>query len=278
MPLDTAELLEIPPRLQRTEGEGRLAVSGARVRELYQLGAAKIRLPRAHGAHAQEAVLINTGGGLTGGDRMTWRVAAEDGAALTVTTQACEKVYRSTGGPARADTVLDVGPGAAIDWLPQETILFDRAELARTLQADVAEGGRLLALESVVLGRQAMGETVRHGALRDRWRVRRAGRLVFADDIRLEGAMAELAARPAALAGGRAFATLLLVEDEAERLLEPLRAALGEALGQGAGASAFGGKLVCRIIAADGLALRRILLPAIRALRQDAPLPRVWSL
>ncbi|MDB5433166.1 MAG: urease accessory protein UreD [Caulobacter sp.] len=274
MPLDTAEFLEMPPALQRTRGEGRLTIAGARVRELYQLGAAKIRLPNAHGAHAQEAVLINTGGGLTGGDRMAWRVAAEDGAHLTVTTQACEKVYRSTGGPAHVDTALDIGPGAAIDWLPQETILFDRAELARTLEADIAEGGRLLALESVVLGRQAMGETVRQGSLRDRWRVRRQGRLIFADDIRLDGAMADLAARPAALAGGRAFATLLLVEDEAERLLEPVRAALA---GRG-GASAFGGKLTCRIVAADGLTLRRALLPALQALRQDAPLPRVWSL
>ena len=260
--------------MQRTEGEGRLTLDAAGIRELYQSGAAKIRLPYAHGAAAREAVLINTGGGLTGGDRMTWRATAEAGARLTLTTQACEKVYRSNGGPAHADTALSVAAGAAIDWLPQETILFDRAELSRTLEADVASGGRLVAIEAVVLGRQAMGETVMQGALRDRWRVRRDGRLIFADDLRLEGAMAELTARPAALSGARAFATLLLVEDEAERLLPAVRAALGEA----GGASAFGGKLTCRMAAADGLALRRVLIPTLQALRQDASLPRVWSL
>ena len=274
MPLDTATLAEPPIRMQRTEGEGRLTLSGSGVRELYQLGAAKIRLPNAHGNHAREAVMINTGGGLTGGDRMAWRMAAEDGAHLTVTTQACEKIYRSIGGPAHSNATLCVGSGAAIDWLPQETILFERAELARTLDADMAAGGRLLAVESVVLGRQAMGENVTRGALRDRWRIRREGRLIFADDLRLEGDLAALTARTAALAGARAFATLLLVQAESERLLAPLRNAIGEA----GGASAFGGKITARIAAPDGLALRRALLPALQVLRGDQPLPRVWSL
>jgi urease accessory protein len=274
MPLDTATLADAPIRMQRTEGEGRLAISGSGVRELYQLGAAKIRLPNAHGGHAREAVMINTGGGLTGGDRMAWRMTAEHGAQLTVTTQACEKIYRSTGGPAHSSAALTVGPGATIDWLPQETILFDRAELFRTLDADIAAGGRLLAVESVVLGRQAMGESVTRGALRDRWRIRREGRLFFADDLRLEGDLSALTVRTAALAGARAFATLLLVHDGAEHLLAPLRAAIGKA----GGASAFGGKITARIAAPDGLSLRRALLPALQVLRGDTPLPRVWSL
>lgn len=274
MPRDAAALLDTPARPQRAEGEGRVLVSGGRLKTLYQSGAAKIRLPNAHGAHALEAVLINTAGGLTGGDRMTWRAEALAGSSLTVTTQACEKVYRSAGDTARVATQLTVGDGSRLDWLPQETILFDQARIARTLEADLAPGATLLALEAVVLGRQAMGESVASGAFRDRWRIRREGRLVFADDLNLEGGIAALSVRAAALGGARAFATLVLVTADPERLLEPVRAALGDA----GAASAFGGKLVARVVAENGMALRRALIPALSILRQGAPLPRVWTL
>ncbi|MCR5879483.1 urease accessory protein UreD [Phenylobacterium sp. J367] len=144
--------------------------------------------------------------------------------------------------------------------------------MTRTIDVTLAAGARFLAVEAVILGRQAMGESVRAGRLRDRWRVRRAGGLVFADDLRLEGAVAATAARAPLLAGARAFATLLLVAEDAGRFLEPARAALGE-LG---GASVFDGKLVARVAAPDGLTLRRALIPTLEALRGGAPLPRVW--
>ncbi|WP_372784493.1 urease accessory protein UreD [Phenylobacterium sp.] len=275
---DLASAADANPPLQRAAGAGRIAVkaeAGAtRLARLYQDGCAKIRLPRDHAARGLEAVLINTSGGLTGGDRMSWRVEAEAGAALTVTTQACEKIYRARDGRAEVAVALNAEAGARIDWLPQETILFDGAALSRTLEADLAAGARLLVVEAVVLGRTAMGETVRRGALRDRWRIRREGRLVFADDLRFEGPISEIAARAATLAGGKAFASLLLVADDAQRFLAPLRQAIGDA----GGASAFDGKLFARIVAADGLSLRRALLPAIAALRGGEHPPRVWRL
>jgi urease accessory protein len=272
-----ASLPELPT-LQRAQGAGRIvaAVDGGRTRlaRLFQDGCAKIRLPRDTQARSLEAVLINTAGGVTGGDRLTWRAEAGPGARLTLSTQACEKVYRASDGTARIDVALLAGAGARIDWLPQETILFDRGALARRLEADVAASARLLAVEGVVLGRTAMDETVHAGALHDRWRVRRAGRLVFADDLRLEGPIAELAARPPVLAGACAFASLLLVAEDSARLLEPLRAAIGRM----GGASAFDGKLFARIAAPDGFALRRVLLPAIEVLRNGETLPRVWRI
>jgi urease accessory protein len=266
----------LPAVLQRAQGAGRVAVTRVagrtRLQRLYQEGCAKIRLPRDAAAEGAEAVLINTAGGLTGGDRLSWRAEAEAGTRLTLTTQACEKVYRATEGEARIDVTLSVGDGARLDWLPQETILFDRGALSRRLEADLAEDARLLAVEAVVLGRTAMGETVTEGLLRDRWRIRRGGRLVFADDLRLDGDVAGLTARPPLLGGARAFASLLLVASDAAERLEPLRAAIGP-LG---GASAFDGKLFARIAAPDGFALRQVLLPAIAALRDGEPLPRVW--
>jgi urease accessory protein len=275
---DLASAADAYVPLQRAAGAGRITVKAedgvTRLARLYQDGCAKIRLPTDHAARGLEAVLINTSGGLTGGDRMAWGVDAEAGARLTLTTQACEKVYRARDGRAEVALSLNAQAGARIDWLPQETILFDGAALSRTLEADLAADARLLAVEAVVLGRTAMGETVRQGTLRDRWRIRREGKLVFADDLRFEGPVAEVAALAATLAGGKAFASLLLVADDAERFLAPVR----EAIGGAGGASAFDGKLFARIVAADGLSLRRVLLPAIAALRDGEPCPRVWRL
>lgn len=270
-----ASLPELP-RLQRARGVGRIAVAadGDRTRlvRLHQDGCGKVRLPRDARAEGLEAVLINSSGGLTGGDYMEWQATVGERARLTLSTQACEKVYRARDGQAQQRVALILGQGARLDWLPQETLVFDGGALARRLEADLAPGARLLAVEAVVLGRTAMGETVRHGSIYDRWRIRRGGRLVFADDLRLDGAIAEIAAAAPVLGGGKAFASLLLVDDDAGRYLGPLR----DALGAYGGASAFEGKLFARIVAPDGFALRQALLPALEILRDGQPLPRVW--
>jgi urease accessory protein len=275
-----AASLASTPVLQRVRGAGRLAVRRSegktRLAGLFQEGSCKIRLPRGEG-EALEAVLINTSGGMTGGDIVSWHVEAQAGAAASLTTQACEKIYRSTSGAARLSTRLVVGAGARLDWLPQETILFDNAALHRTLDADLAADATLLCVEAVVLGREAMGETVRAGSFRDRWRVRREGRLIFADDVRLDGAIEALTGRAAVLAGARAFATLLLTGPDCEARLAALQATFA-VKGVRAGAGAFDGKLVCRLCATDGLTLRRVLIPALAALRDGAAPPRVWRL
>jgi urease accessory protein len=264
-----------PPTLQRARGAARIRVGAAdgrtRLERLFQDGCGKIRLPRDAAAEGLSAVMINTCGGLTGGDRLTWRGEAGPEAALTLTTQACEKIYRAQDDRAEVRVALAAEAGARLAWLPQETILFDGADLDRRFEVDLAQDARLLAAEAVVLGRTAMGEVVRRGRFRDRWRVRRAGRLIFADEVLLAGDVAGAAGRRCALAGARAFATILWVAEEADRSLDAVR----EALGPTGGASAFDGKLVARIVAADGLALRRALVAALEALRA-APLPRIW--
>ncbi|HUO23257.1 MAG TPA: urease accessory protein UreD [Caulobacteraceae bacterium] len=268
--------------LQRATGVGRLRVGahagGARLKTLFQQGSAKIRFC----ARSGEAVLINTAGGLAEGDRLSWGATLDDGARQTITTQACEKVYRGArrerdgvepGAPSRVDSRLEVGAGARLDWLPQETILFDHARLERQLEADLAEDGQLLAVEAVVLGRRAMGEVAARARLHDRWRVRRAGRTIFADDTRLYGTVAPTL-EPALLDGAGAYASILLAAPGAEAWLDPVRALLPAR----AGASAWDGKLFCRILAQDGRALRRALVPVLTTLRDGAPLPRLWSI
>jgi urease accessory protein len=265
------------PKMQRAAGAARIAFRRAgkatRLERLYQDGAAKIRLPL-HAAGPAEAILINTAGGLTGGDALDFGIALRTGARAVVTTQACERIYRSAGGEARIATRADIGPGARLDWLPQETILFDGGRLKRSLDVDIGAGGELLVLEALIFGRAAMGETIRSGAFHDRWRIRREGRLAFADDLRIEGDIAGQLARPGILGGHGALATLLYVGPDGESLLDPLRDVVGEA----GGASAWDGKLLARLTAPDGFALRCVLAPALTILMAGRPLPKAWVL
>lgn len=251
---------------QRAEGSIRLRTGHGGVERLRESGAAKVRLPRGSG----EAILINTGGGLAGGDRFAFDIAVAEGAALNVTSQAAERVYRSLGTAAEVAVKLDVEGGARLAWLPQETILFNGAMLTRRIDATLGEGARLLAVESAILGRTASRETVRHAVFRDRWRVSGGGRLIHAEDLAFDGAPPATAAT---LGGACAFATILLVACEAESLLDPVRAAIG---GKG-GASAWSGKLVARLAARDGLELRKALIPALSLLGGGGVLPKVWS-
>jgi urease accessory protein len=170
---------------------------------------------------------------------------------------------------------LQVAEGASLHWLPQETILFNQGALARTLEADLAYCAELIALEAILLGRKAMGEEVGYGSLRDRWRIRRNGRLVHAEDLNLSGEVSSIAARRSTLSGNLAFATLLYVGDRAEAIMPRLRALLQDSL---AGASHWNGKLVVRLVAEDGFALRKILVPAISLLRNGKPPPKVWNI
>lgn len=272
-------------RHQRTSGRGQLAVErrqGAnRLGTLFQEGAAKLRFPHADGAAPFEGVLITTSGGLTGGDRMAWDVAAGAGAAVTLTTQASEKIYRAGEGVARVDVDLAAGEGASLAWLPQETILFDGARLERTIRADLATGGRLLLAESLVFGRREMGETVRSVAFRDRWHIRVAGDLVHAEEQRLDGDAATILADAATGNGASAFAGVLLVEGDAERWIAPVRALLSGRDGVVAGASAWRvgetGKLLARLAAKDGYCLRKALQPVLALLNGEAGLPRIWA-
>ena len=216
--------LEPPePSLQRARGRAEVAVAqrGGRTRlaRLFQEGSAKAILPRVHGP-APEAVLINTAGGVTGGDRLAWRLEAGAGAALVGTTQAAERVYRSLAGAAQIETQLVAGPGASLEWLPQETILFEAGRLDRRLDAAIAADAALSLLETVVLGRAAMGERVAGGAISDQWRIRRNGRLVHAEALRAEGDLGRATGGPATLAGARAFATFVHVAPGAEARLD----------------------------------------------------------
>lgn len=272
-----------PPVLQRARGRAdvgfRLDEGATRLDRLFQEGQAKIRLPKVHGATPATAVLINTGGGIAGGDRIAWGARFGAGTRALVTSQAAERVYRSstTDGElsGEIDSRLEIGDGARAEWLPQETILFDRAALSRRLDVTMAADASALMVEAIVLGRTAMGEEVETCRLVDRWRIRRGGRLVFADTFRVEGAARTLLAGAATGGGARAFATVVFVDRDAETRLDEVRALLATGTSAG-GASAFDGLLVIRLAHGEPARLKAELSRLLVLIRR-AELPRVWS-
>jgi urease accessory protein len=239
---------------------------------VHEAGSLRVRFPGAP-ARELEAVVINSAGGMTGGDRFDIDVTAGPQAWLTVTSAAAEKIYRSLGPDAHIRVKLAAGEGASLAWLPQETILFDGARLSRTIDVDLAADARLILAEALVLGRTGMGETVGHGLIADRWRVRRAGALVYAETVRLDGAIADKLGEAAVANGGAAVATVLVVPGDAD-IIAPLRA-FGPGLRGEVGTSAWNGIAVARLCAADGAALRHDLMAVLATLRGTS-LPRLW--
>jgi urease accessory protein len=244
--------------------------------DLRQDGCLKARFPRPTGW--AEAVMLNASGGVAAGDQLRLRLEVGANAKASFTAQAAERCYRArpSDPPAIVHTTLTVAEGASAEWLPQETILFDACALHRTLDIHLAETANLVAVETLVFGRALMGEAVLTARLRDTIRLRRAGKLVLHDAIRLEGPVAETLAQRAGAGGAIATATILHAAPAAAAMLEPLRAALATTRAEAA-ASAWNNLLVARIVASDSATLRRTIVAALAVLREARPLPRVWS-
>ncbi len=243
--------------------------------DLRQRGCLRARFPRATSQDRLDAVLLNVGGGIAPGDRLDTAIRLAHDAHATIAAQAAERIYRaaSASPPALIRTTLDVAAGACLEWLPQDTILFDDSALDRRTDIALAPTARYLGVESLVFGRAAMGETLRRLVLRDVIRLRRDGRLLLHDALRVDGDAATLRRRATAEGAGAA-GTLLLAAPDAEAARDPLRAALGEFE---AGVSAFDGLLLARILARDGATLRRAMTAALRVVRGGRTLPAVWT-
>ncbi len=258
---------------------GRIALTVAaaagvsRRARVHEAGALRVRFPNTVSRENLDAVIVNTAGGMAGGDRFGIDIAVGAGAKLTVTTAAAEKIYRSHGPDTALDIRLDVAAGATLAWLPQETILFDRVRLTRTIDVTLAPGARVLVAEAVVFGRAAMGETVGAGRLFDRWRVRVDGRLIFAETVRLDDAIARRLNQCAVAADGVAVATVLEFPGD-ETAVAAVRA-IGETCAGEVGVSAWNGIALARLVAKDGAALRRDLANVVAALG-ERHLPRLW--
>jgi urease accessory protein len=265
-------------RLQRAVGYAQLGVrlgpDGTAIQTLRQSGCLNMRFPRTHGQDV-EAVLINLSGGVADGDALSIALDAGDGTALTLCTPSAERIYRARAGAraAKIDTTVTIASGARLDYLPQETLLFEGCALNRCLMVNLDPKGSFLGVEARIFGRALHGESVATLRLSDRIVLHRGGRLILQDTLRLQGDVGGILAAPAGGAGCAAAATLLYAAPDAEGFLGPVRDALG---GAQAGASAWNGVLLVRLLAPDGQALRRAFLPALKILVAK-PLPRLWA-
>jgi urease accessory protein len=247
---------------------------GSRRGRVHEAGSLRVRFPNGNRQASLDAVVVNTSGGMAGGDRFGIDVNVGAGACLTVTTAAAEKIYRSLGPDSEIGVKLDVGAGGALAWLPQETIVFNQVRLNRTIDVALARDANLLLAEAMVFGRSAMGEAVLEGRIFDRWRLRVDRTLVFAETLRLDGTIAQRLAQRAIAGGGVAVATIIKYPGT-DGDVAAVRA-MQECFAGEVGASAWNGVAVVRLIAPDGSALRRDLVNVLTALRA-APLPRLWS-
>jgi urease accessory protein len=273
MLLDTTDRIFAANRaIGRVTLNAKWAEGATRRGRVHEQGALRLRCPGPP-ASELEAMLVNTAGGMAGGDRFELDFAVGPGARLLVTSAAAEKVYRTLGPETTITAKLSVAAGGELAWLPQETILFDRARLRRTIEVDLAADARLLLAEAVIFGRSGMGETVAEGFWLDRWRVRQGGRLLHAETARLDGEVAAKLAQSAIARGGVAVASVLLIPAD-EAIAAAVRAA-GDLCRGEVGVSAWGGRGVIRLVAADGAALRHDLAIVLTTIR-GGRLPRLW--
>lgn len=268
------------PALQRSLGRIQLSVNRGEagttsIGRLSQSGSARLLFPKLAGG-ACEAVVINTSGGLAGGDRFEVEAQAGEGTKLTLTTQAAEKIYRTPDVAAQMMTRLGLARQAQLHWIPQMAILFDQARLVRRLDVEMHDSASLLIAESVVFGRTARGEAVRDGHFADRWRIRRGDRLIFADQTLFSGDIAAQLNKVTVTGGGAAICSLLYVAPDAEARLEGMRAAVRDVAGPEGGISAWNGMLAMRLVGADGYILWRRVTALLKLLR-GAGAPSVWQ-
>ena len=261
-------------KLQRATGHLSFHVSQKRVLRMYQSGSAKLMLPNTH-SDMMEAVIVNTSGGMTDGDILNIDVEAED-CALVMTTQTAERVYRSCGTkPAKVNINLSISDTADLHWLPQETMVYNGSKFNRTLTINLSSCSNCLVAETIVLGREAMGENICDCKLIDNWRVFRDGNLFHAESLRLLDQVGKIITAPAGGNGARLLSTILYIGNNLEQVADRV-ADLIKQISSNCALSCWDDRLVIRIVSAHSISARKDIERLLLAIRQQ-PLPRVWQ-
>ena len=262
--------------LQRACGAIDLMIVDSKLERFYQSGSAKIFMPKTY-AKTIEAVLVNTAGGLTGGDEFEVKIGANGRTHLTISTQTAERVYRALGlKTAKMQVDIKLNGSATLHWLPQETILFDGAGFSRQLNVEIDEDASFLACETMVFGRTAMLETVKQGKVSDQWRISLGGRLIHAEALRLEGQVDQKLANLASAGGNICFSTALCVSRDAELKAKAARAFFKNHSDVETAISAWDGKFVVRSLCGKTARLKKLMAQYIEQFR-CMPNPRVWN-
>ena len=271
MYLEPINKMDSPPRAR---GALHLTAAGqSKIKNLFQQGSTRALFPRR--ANGLECIIINTSGGLTGGDEFSNSIKCEDHSHLTISTQGCERIYKSGDGTAAVvENKVIVKNASRVNWLPQETIIFDQGRINRQLKVELSSEAEALIVEPVIFGRLAMGETNISGHFEDKVEIHVDGKIAFLDKTRLTGDISKTLKRPAVLNGSSATAVLIFKSKTAKSFLNFLREQSNAQSGASLISKDF---LVARFIAPTGYELRQMLVPIITEIT-DKNLPKTWRL
>ncbi|MEH6546740.1 MAG: urease accessory protein UreD [Sneathiella sp.] len=285
LPLTEPVLSAASAPLARSEGRVEIRMkmrdNQSHLSHLYQRGCGRVRFPSIDRLDFPEAVLINTAGGLTGGDAMSYDVELEPTTRLTISGQAAEKIYRSVGTVTNISSEIRLSENSFLEWLPQETILFEKSRLKRLNNVHLRLGSRLLALEATVFGRKAHGENLTDVQIQDGWKIWRDGKLLWFDNFKVTDNFQAILRSPAHLDNARAMATFLIADEKAEEYVDMVRD-VATLLDARVGTTSRNGLLITRILAKDGYSLRKSLTAILQHVRsklagEPVPLPKVWE-
>lgn len=224
------------------------------------------------------AIVVHPPGGVVGGDQLAITTSVGANAHAFITTPGAAKWYRANGHVSRQDIRLDIGAGASLEWLPQETIFFNGADVRLDTEVSMDADASFITADILCFGRTASGERFDHGRVAQKMQVRRGGRLVWFEQGALEGGEAGIAG-PLGLNGHTVCATLLAVGRQAGAACVQ---ALREEAGPQFGVTQMKSVLVARYIGDSSQEARRLMQRAWRLLRpalleREAVTPRIWN-
>ncbi len=247
--------------------------------DLYQRDPVRALFPNTPDDEIAQGVIVTTSGGLVGGDRISVSVTAAEGASAMVYAQAAEKVYGSAGEDSAIEVALRAETGSWLEYLPQETILFDSSRLRRATDIQLTGDARVLAGEILVFGRLGHGEHLSQGLVHDAWEITKDDRLIWADALHMDGDISAILNDPACFDGAVAMATVVYAGLDAEQQLATARNIIeGDVFGA---ATVVNGVLVVRWLSQDAFELRNAFGRFWRKFRRLAAglpdaLPRLW--
>lgn len=231
-----------------------------------------------------QAILLHPPSGIAGGDRLTVAVTVDAGAQAQLTTPGAGKWYRSGGAEASQSVTLTVGKDALLEWLPQESIVFDGARARMETRVELAADSRYIGWDILCLGRAAAGERFTQGRFDLFYRVDRDNAPIWLERGGFSGSDPILAS-PAGWAGATVCGTLLCtfpeLPQQAAGLLESCRD-IAPADAARHGLSALPGLLVARYLGDSSEAGRQWFTALWQLLRpaccgRPAVLPRIWT-